>query len=136
LKKDREVVFEAIKQNGYALKYADDSLKKDKEVVFEAVKQNGYALQYSDEQLKQDKLFLNSCIDYLIMSMSIWLSDKEGSVSIKDLNLISLYDRKFVRRVLQDMDAKSNDRTRFENILRKIDSTLLLDNEILTILTR
>ena len=35
-----------------ALKYADDSLKKDKEIVLEAVKQDGRALQYADDSLK------------------------------------------------------------------------------------
>jgi hypothetical protein len=30
-----------VKNNGYALQYASDSLKKDREIVLEAVKQNG-----------------------------------------------------------------------------------------------
>ena len=55
LKKDKEVVFAAVKLNGLALQYADESLKKDKEVILAAVKQNGLALQYADESLKKDK---------------------------------------------------------------------------------
>ena len=35
---DKKIVLEAVKQNGYSLFYADQSLKKDKEVVLEAIK--------------------------------------------------------------------------------------------------
>ena len=31
--KDKEIVLSAVQQNGYSLKYADESLKKDKEIV-------------------------------------------------------------------------------------------------------
>jgi hypothetical protein len=46
LKANRELVLEAIKNNGTALQYADDTLKADREVVIEAVKNNGYAFEY------------------------------------------------------------------------------------------
>ena len=41
---DKEVVMEAVKQNGYALEFASKELQGDKEVVMEAVKHGGYAL--------------------------------------------------------------------------------------------
>ena len=48
----REFVLEAVKQNGYALDYAADSLKADREVVLAAVKEYGWAaLQYASEEL-------------------------------------------------------------------------------------
>ena len=46
LKKDKEIVLAAVKQDGGALQYADDIFKKDKEIVLEAVKASGYTLQY------------------------------------------------------------------------------------------
>ena len=55
LKKDKEVVLEAVKQDGILLKYADETLRKDKEVVLEAVKQNGWSLEHADETLRKDK---------------------------------------------------------------------------------
>ena len=55
LKKDKEVVLAAVKNMAGALKYADNSFKKDKEVVLAAVKQNGYALYVADDSLKKDK---------------------------------------------------------------------------------
>ena len=37
LKDDREIVLEAVKQNGRALEYASATLKDDREIVLEAV---------------------------------------------------------------------------------------------------
>src|SRR3989338_1431254 len=38
---NREIILEAIKQNGDALKYADECLLSDREIILKAVKQNG-----------------------------------------------------------------------------------------------
>ena len=62
LKKDKEVVLAAVKQNGPALTYADESLKKDKEVVWAAVKHFGYALQYASEELRVNEEFIAECL--------------------------------------------------------------------------
>lgn len=35
---NKEVVLEAVKEDGYALRYASEELQNDKEVVLEAVK--------------------------------------------------------------------------------------------------
>ena len=40
-KNNREIVMEAVKQNGNALRYASEDLMRDSEIVMEAVKQNG-----------------------------------------------------------------------------------------------
>eukprot|EP01047_Picozoa_sp_COSAG01_P073532 COSAG01_NODE_12019_length_1815_cov_32.250000_1_plen_383_part_10 len=55
LKKDREFMLAAVAQNGYALYHADASLKKDREFMLAAVAQNGYALEYADASLKKDR---------------------------------------------------------------------------------
>ena len=52
--KDRDEVMAAVKEDGSALQFADESLKKDKEIVLAAVKQDGFALQYADKSLKKD----------------------------------------------------------------------------------
>ena len=41
MKGDKEIVLEAVKQNGFALEYADGVVKGDKEIVLEAVKFDG-----------------------------------------------------------------------------------------------
>ena len=55
LKGDREIVIEAVKQNGGALWYASAELKGDREIVIEAVKQNGNSLQCASAELKGDR---------------------------------------------------------------------------------
>jgi hypothetical protein len=50
----KEIVLEAVKQNGDALECASDELKNNFEIVLEAVKQNGYALEYASDELKND----------------------------------------------------------------------------------
>jgi hypothetical protein len=54
LTKDKSIVLEAVKSDGSALEYADESLKKDKSVVLVAVKQDVAALEFADESLKND----------------------------------------------------------------------------------
>ena len=63
--KDRDEVLAAVKQDGWALEYADESLKKDKEIVMAAVKQDGFALQYAATSLKKDKEIVMAAINAL-----------------------------------------------------------------------
>ena len=51
---DRELVLEAVKRNGSALKYASDTLNADPEVMLEAVRNDGNALEYASEELQND----------------------------------------------------------------------------------
>jgi len=55
LKKDKEVVLAAVRQDGDALKYASKELQKDKEVVLAAVWQHCRAPNDALEELKSDK---------------------------------------------------------------------------------
>ena len=55
---DKEVILEAVKQEGMALKYASEELKNDKEFISEVIKQNGSALNYISKELRNDKEFM------------------------------------------------------------------------------
>ena len=55
LKEDKEIVPEAIKQNGQVCSCASEVLMADKQVVLEAVKQNWRALKYASKELRADK---------------------------------------------------------------------------------
>lgn len=55
LRADREVVLQAVRQNGKALQYASEELKNDREVVLQAITQNGKALQYASPELQDDE---------------------------------------------------------------------------------
>ena len=48
----KEEVLEAVKQEGFALRFASDELRGDREVVLEAVKQDGDALEFASEELR------------------------------------------------------------------------------------
>ena len=49
----------AVKSSGFALKYASDSMRKDKEIIMEAVKNLPQALRYIHQSLKNDPDILN-----------------------------------------------------------------------------
>ena len=63
LQKDREIVMAAVKQDGSALEYADESLQKDKEIVLAAVKNDGGALSYADESFRKDKEIVMAAVN-------------------------------------------------------------------------
>ena len=51
--KDRDEVLAAVKQNGWSLDYADESLQKDREIVMAAVREYGNALSYAFKELQK-----------------------------------------------------------------------------------
>lgn len=55
LKKDREIVLTAVQQDGVVLQFADDSFKKDREVVLAAVRSNGQALCWADKSFQKNR---------------------------------------------------------------------------------
>jgi hypothetical protein len=62
IKRNKDVVLAAIRQNVEALDYADDNLKHDRDFVLAAVGQNAKALYYADESLKKDKNFVLAAV--------------------------------------------------------------------------
>ena len=63
LRKDKEVVYAALKKNGYELEFADNSLKKDRAIVLTAISQTGSALKFADASLKKDKAIVIKAIE-------------------------------------------------------------------------
>jgi hypothetical protein len=55
IKNDREVILNAVKNNGKILRFASDELKNDREIVLIAVKNWGLSLQYGSKNLRADK---------------------------------------------------------------------------------
>ena len=55
LRADREVVLEAVQQDGRALQYASEELQADREVVLAAVQQNGWAIEHASPELRADR---------------------------------------------------------------------------------
>ncbi len=63
LKNDKDVVLEAVKNDGEALRFASKELQNDKDVVLEAVKQNWRALYSASEELFNGSDENNKIID-------------------------------------------------------------------------
>ena len=59
LKKDKEVVYNSVKNHGSELRYADDIFKKDKELVLLAVVTDWSVYTSVDKKLQIDKDVLN-----------------------------------------------------------------------------
>ena len=55
MKDNKDVVLQAVKNNGIALMCASARLKDDKEVVLQAMNKDGCALQYASVRLRDDK---------------------------------------------------------------------------------
>ena len=53
---DWDYVLVAVKQDGNALEYADDSLKADREIVLAAVHQDSSALRFASEELQNNQM--------------------------------------------------------------------------------
>ena len=52
---NKKEALEIVKSSGYELENFSDEFKKDKEIVLEAVKQNGTVIQFADDSLKKMK---------------------------------------------------------------------------------
>lgn len=55
VRSDKEVVTKAVEKNGFALQFASETSQGDKEIVMQAVRQNGRALQFASGTLRGDK---------------------------------------------------------------------------------
>ena len=51
---DREIVMDALRQNGRSLRLASEYLQKDRDIVMAEVKQDGSAIQFASEDLQRD----------------------------------------------------------------------------------
>lgn len=52
---EKEIVMEAVKENGRALEHASKELQNDHEIVMEAVKEDGDALRHASKELQNDR---------------------------------------------------------------------------------
>ena len=77
-----------MKNYGYALEHADDSLKKDKDIVLAAVKQDGRALDYADDEFKKDVPSIVSKTDKTIITG--YTQSENLSISFKNYTIKAL----------------------------------------------
>ena len=95
----KEVVLEAVKQDGLALEYANDNLQNDEEIVFKALVNHGYALKYANES------FLNR-IDVLN-----FVAEKHENFEniFESVGKLEMYnDSKLKERMKEDINNESH----------------------------
>jgi DNA polymerase V len=87
---DEEIVLAAVKQNGWSLQYADNSLRDEKEIVVAAVTQNGLAIKFASDSLKKDEELIDLAIrnDYFAIKY-VGLSLKRKKEILNNLIEIS-----------------------------------------------
>jgi hypothetical protein len=60
---DREIVLEAVKQDGAALQFASSRLQNERRVTMTAVESNGRALQYCGAEMKKDREIVLAAVE-------------------------------------------------------------------------
>ncbi|UWV82657.1 DUF4116 domain-containing protein [Mycoplasmopsis cynos] len=156
--KNRDIMLEAVKRNGYALQFASEELKKDKDVVLEAVNQvgdiflneftsdelkkefgknrdimlevvkwNGYALEDASDELKKDKEFISKIIKinpYIILSF-INIYDEKIQLDSSLLNILYSYktlnfiDFNYIANI-SEYKEKNQNKINLSNLLEKV----------------
>ena len=85
LKKDKDVVLAAVKNEGYAIKFADESFRNNREIIISAVQNDGSALEFAHENLKNDKEVVldKVCKKYkLIPSQVAYIGDDVNDIGL------------------------------------------------------
>jgi hypothetical protein len=62
LHNDKEVALAAVKNNGMALEFASRYVRKQRPIVIEAVKQNGHALRFANEIYRADRTVVQHAV--------------------------------------------------------------------------
>ena len=117
---NKEIVLEALKINGTALKLVSERLKKDEEIIKTALKQNIKAIQFVNESFITKEFVLEVLNNY-----DKKIRDFEGVVF---RYLEKFKDDKDVMKILYDkMDYSYS----FKEFLKEVNSKLLSDKEFL-----
>ncbi|WP_041593795.1 DUF4116 domain-containing protein [Mycoplasmopsis cynos] len=157
--KNRDIMLEAVKRNGYALQFASEELKKDKDVVLEAVNQvgdiflneftsdelkkefgknrdimlevvkwNGYALEDASDELKKDKEFISKIIKinpYIILSFIHIYGPEKIQLDSSLLNILYSYktlnfiDFNYIANI-SEYKEKNQNKINLSNLLEKV----------------
>ena len=90
---DREVVMAAISNKGLSLLFASSTLQEDKQLVLAAIKSNCYSIKFASEALRNDLEFINEA--YNINSNIIKYIDKEF-----------IKQHKYLQKLLEDFESE------------------------------
>ena len=121
LKKDKDIVFEAIKEYETPFQFAHEKLKKDREFVLKVVKQNGLALKYTAPLLQKDEeVVLFAIEDFETLEYST-----ASAILYADKNLQR--NKKFILKAIEKnpevFEHISNNFKKDSEILKELEST-------------
>ncbi|MFM7684286.1 MAG: DUF4116 domain-containing protein, partial [Bacteroidota bacterium] len=107
-KDDKEIVSEALKNNGRMLEFTGSKMRSKRAIVELAIQSNGLALEFADEKLKKDKEIIKKAI-------------LKNPGAFEFANSALRRNKKYVLELLNDCTCN----------LSGIDSILLVDEEIM-----
>lgn len=94
---NKEEVLKVIKEDGLYLVYVSQELKKDQEVVLEAIKNNSEAIREVDASLLGDKEFMTKALEYSVNAKNYHLGANPLIYASKELQ----QDKEFVLDVVR-----------------------------------
>ena len=87
LRGDREIVMEAVSQDGEALHCASEELRGDREIVMKAVSGSGKALWRASEELRGDREIVMQAVSQTGWALAFASNELRGDVSLIELAL-------------------------------------------------
>jgi len=66
-------VFEAVKQDGLALRFAAAPMRREKHIVYAACAQNASALEFTALYFRKDTELVNSCLKQKVVARVFWM---------------------------------------------------------------
>lgn len=121
---NKEVMLEAIKQDGNNLSFCSDSLKNDWDIVFFAYKMNRFSLEHASKEIRNDKDKM-LCLLNLHKNSGNSLSYFSESLQ-NDKDIVFLSVKKFPKSFKHASDNLKND---IEMVLFAIQKDILLLHE-------
>lgn len=119
---DKEEMLELVKQNGMNLRHANWDLQEDKEIVFEAIKNNISSFPFAAEKLKKDEellSYLQTKIKNLPNPDSYYYNMIDPKSGYRyDIPMLTTLDPVYYFKYVRYMKIKEQSSDTFEKILR------------------
>ena len=138
VRSDKEVVTKAVEKNGFALQFASETSQGDKEIVMQAVRQNGRALQFASGTLRGEKEIVKVAIrtdgNLLSLASEALRGDKEVVVEAVRKNGHAL---QFASQTLRgDKEVVMEAVQQNGTALKYASKTLQVDKDVVTVAVR
>lgn len=139
LKKDFELVNDAVMQNAHSFRYADDELKKHKGLVLNAVKRSFEMFRHADYSLRDDRKYVYRCILQAGCEVLSYASESVRSDRELIMSLINEHGEIFLRLIPFASESVKTDKKFLLKLVKKfgmetfryIDSSLVKERNFM-----